>query len=93
MPCRGAEGPAPIAYFRKFPGPDFPKWFVDYPQGDHLIAGMPMYDGLNTMQTFLQRLVKDRQEVSIHTVEEGTSVAERLAGSGPGHRARILEGR
>ncbi|MBR8175879.1 alpha/beta hydrolase [Burkholderia ambifaria] len=68
------EGPfsgyGPVAYFRKFPGPDYPKWFVDYPQGDHIIAGMPMIDSLNEMGAFLERLVKERQQVSIHTVEE-----------------------
>jgi pimeloyl-ACP methyl ester carboxylesterase len=64
------SGYGPVAYFRKFAGPDYPKWFVDYPQGDHIIAAMPMIDGLKEMDAFLQRLVKERQQVSIHTVEE-----------------------
>ncbi|RQV65695.1 hypothetical protein DF018_23105 [Burkholderia cenocepacia] len=68
------EGPfsgyGPLAYFRKFPGPDYPKWFVDYPQGDHIIAGTPMIDSLNEMDAFLEKLVKERQQVSIHTIEE-----------------------
>ncbi|WP_377688930.1 alpha/beta hydrolase [Paraburkholderia dipogonis] len=68
------EGPfsgyGPVAYFRKFPGPDYPKWFVDYPQGDHIIAAMPMIDSLNEMDAFLEKLVKERQQVSIHAVEE-----------------------
>lgn len=44
---------------------------VDYPQGDHIIAGMPAIDSLNEMKAFLQKLVKERQQLSIHTVEEG----------------------
>jgi pimeloyl-ACP methyl ester carboxylesterase len=64
------SGYGPVAYFRKFAGPDYPNWFVDYPQGDHIIAGMPFIDGLKEMDAFLQRLVKERQQVSIHTVEE-----------------------
>ncbi|HET9161219.1 MAG TPA: hypothetical protein VFN88_11470 [Caulobacteraceae bacterium] len=64
------SGYGPVAYFRKFAGPDYPKWFVDYPEGDHLIAGMPAIDELNEMQAFLEKLVKQRQQVSIHTVEE-----------------------
>jgi pimeloyl-ACP methyl ester carboxylesterase len=64
------SGYGPVAYFRKFAGPDYPKWFVDYPQGDHLIAGMPAIDSLKEMEAFLQKLVNERQQVSIHTVEE-----------------------
>jgi hypothetical protein len=30
-----------------------------------------MIDGLKEMDAFLQRLVKEHQQVSIHTVEEG----------------------
>lgn len=64
------SGYGPVAFSRKFPGPDYPKWFVDYPQGDHIIAGTPVMDAMNEMDTFLQRLVKERQQVSIHTIEE-----------------------
>ncbi len=65
------SGYGPVAYYRKFAGPDYPKWFVDYPQGDHIIAAMPVIDSINEMKAFLQRLVKERQQLSIHTVEEG----------------------
>lgn len=65
------SGYGPVAYLRKFPGPNFPKWFVDYPQGDHIIAAMPTIDSLNEMKAFLQKLVKERQQLSIRTVEEG----------------------
>lgn len=65
------SGYGPVYYFRRFAGPDYPKWFVDYPQGDHIIAGMPAIDSVNEMKTFLQRFVKERQQLSIHTVEEG----------------------
>ncbi len=65
------SGYGPVAYSRKFPGPDYPKWFVDYPQGDHMIAGTPFMDSVNEIKAFLQKLVKERQQLSIHTVEEG----------------------
>jgi hypothetical protein len=65
------SGYGPVAYFRKFSGPDYPKWFVDYPQGDHIIAAMPTIDSTYEMEAFLQKLVKERQQLSIHTVEEG----------------------
>lgn len=65
------SGYGPVAYFRKFAGPDYPKWFVDYPQGDHIIAGMPLVDELNTIETFLNRMVRGKMQLSIHTVEEG----------------------
>jgi acetyl esterase/lipase len=64
------SGYGPVAYFRKFAGPDYPKWFVDYPQGDHMIAATPLGDQMLETQAFLQKLVRERQEVSIHTVEE-----------------------
>lgn len=64
------SGYGPMAYFRKLPGPDFPKWFVDYPQGDHIIAGLPMMDSTSEMKIFLQKFVKERKEISVHTIEE-----------------------
>jgi pimeloyl-ACP methyl ester carboxylesterase len=65
------SGYGPVAYFRKFAGSDYPKWFVDYPQGDHIIAATPFFDELNEMDAFLQKLVQGQQQLSIHTVEEG----------------------
>lgn len=65
------SGYGPVYYFREFAGPDYPKWFVDYPQGDHIIAAMPVIDSVNEMKAFLQKLVKERQQLSIHTIEEG----------------------
>lgn len=65
------SGYGPVYYFREFAGPDYPKWFVDYPQGDHIIAAMPLIDSVNEMKAFLQKQVKERQQLSIHTIEEG----------------------
>lgn len=63
------SGYGPVYYFRKFAGPDYPKWFVDYPQGDHIIAGLPAIDELNEMDDFLEKFVKEHQQLSIHTIE------------------------
>jgi pimeloyl-ACP methyl ester carboxylesterase len=66
------SGYGPVYYFRRFAGPDYPKWFVDYPQGDHIIAALPANDSQNEIKAFLQKLVNEKQQLSIHTVEEGT---------------------
>lgn len=65
------SGYGPAYYFRKFAGPDFPKWFVDYPQGDHVVAATPTFECQNEIESFLQKLVKERQQISVHTIEEG----------------------
>lgn len=65
------SGYGPVYYTRRFSGPDYPKWFIDYPQGDHILAGLPMIDSVNEIKSFLQKLVKQKQQLSIHTVEEG----------------------
>lgn len=81
-------GYGPVAYARMFPGPDYPKWFVDYPDGDHIIAAMPMIDETKAIEAFLQRLVRDGQQLSIHTIEHGKvakvfqNAGQLLAGSG-----------
>jgi hypothetical protein len=64
-------GYGPAYYFRKFAGPDYPKWFVDYPQGDHVIAALPSIDCQHEIQAFLEKLVKQRQQLSVRTIEEG----------------------
>lgn len=65
------SGYGPVAYFRKMAGPDYPKWFVDYPEGDHIIAALPASDSRKEIEAFLQKLVREKQQLSIHTVEEG----------------------
>ncbi len=64
------SGYGPAYYCRKFRGPEYPKWFVDYPEGDHIVAATPTIDGWHEMQAFLDRLVNERQQISGHTVEE-----------------------
>jgi acetyl esterase/lipase len=63
------SGYGPVYYFRKFAGPEYPKWFVDFPEGDHVIAGAPMIDHRHEVAAFLQKLVKERQQISVHMVE------------------------
>lgn len=75
------SGYGPVYFFRAFAGPDYPKWFVDYPQGDHIIAGLPVIDSMNEIESFLQKLVKERQQLSIHTVEEGKIAKTFLNGA------------
>ncbi|MGP4753683.1 alpha/beta hydrolase family protein [Agrobacterium pusense] len=63
------SGYGPQYYLREFPGPDFPKWFVDYPEGDHILAALPLLTRQLEIQAFLERMVRDREELSIHTIE------------------------
>lgn len=65
-------GYGPASYFRKFAGPAYSKWFVDYPQGDHVLAALPLMNRQSEMLAFLDRLVINGHELSIHTVEEST---------------------
>lgn len=64
------SGYGPVYYLREFAGPDFPKWFVDFPDGDHTISFAPMMDYRLEMAAFLQKLVLERQPLSVHTVEQ-----------------------
>ncbi len=64
------SGYGPVAYFRKFPGPGYPKWFVDYLQGDHVIAGTPFGDEKKEIEAFLQKFVREHQAISTHTIIE-----------------------
>ncbi|MDO5658420.1 MAG: alpha/beta hydrolase [Paracoccus sp. (in: a-proteobacteria)] len=65
-------GYGPAYYVREFAGPDYPKWFVDYPQGDHMLAALPIMTRQPEMLAFLERLAIGREELSIHTIEEAT---------------------
>ncbi len=62
-------GYGPTYYMRQFPGTDYPKWFYDYPDGDHIIAALPLMTRQLEIRAFLERFVRDRQALSIHTVE------------------------
>jgi hypothetical protein len=63
------SGYGPSYYFREFSSPDYPKWFVDYPEGDHVLAALPLLTRQLEIRAFLERMVKDRQDLSIHTIE------------------------
>lgn len=68
----GFSGYGPVYYFREFAGPQFPKWFVDYPEGDHVLAALPLTNRKYEMRAFLERMVRDKEELSIHTEELST---------------------
>ncbi|MFO0898694.1 MAG: alpha/beta hydrolase [Pirellulales bacterium] len=63
------SGYGPAYYFRKYPSPDYPKWFIDYPEGDHVVAATPATDCRHEIDAFLQKLVKQHQQSSVHTIE------------------------
>ena len=63
------SGYGPVYYFRKFAGSDYPKWFVDFPEGDHALAAIPTFDNRHEIESFLQKLVRERQQISVHTTE------------------------
>lgn len=64
------SGYGPVFYMRQFAGPDYPKWFYDYPEGDHVIAALPMMTRRLEIRAFLERFVRDGEALSIHTVEQ-----------------------
>lgn len=64
------SGYGPVYYSRKFAGPDYPKWFMDFPEADHVMAAVPTFDNRPEIETFLQKFVKERQQISVRTVEE-----------------------
>ncbi len=63
------SGYGPAYYCRKFPGPEYPKWFVDFPEGDHIVAASPLIENRDEIATFLRKLVKERQQISVHMIE------------------------
>jgi hypothetical protein len=65
------SGYGPVSYSRKFAGPDYPKWFVDFPEGDHVLAALPTFDNRREIESFLQKLVRERQQISVRMVEDG----------------------
>lgn len=84
------SGYGPVYYFRKFPGADYPKWFVDFPEGDHILAALPLIENRYEIAAFLQKLVTERQEMSVHTVEHdkmpktfGNALLKRLGNPSP----------
>lgn len=65
----GFSGYGAQYYFREFAGPDYPKWFVDFPEGDHILAALPLMNNALAIRAFLERMAWGREELSIHTVE------------------------
>lgn len=63
------SGYGPSYFFRVFAGPEYPKWFVDYPDGDHVLAALPLINRQLEIRAFLERMVRDGEQLSIHTVE------------------------
>lgn len=73
-------GYGPVYYFREFAGPDYPKWFVDYPEGDHAVALLPLMNRTLEMRAFIERMVVNGEDLSIHMIEDEAkpSTFERL---------------
>lgn len=67
----GFWGYGPVSFQRKFAGPDYPSWFVDLPDADHVVAVAPMLEYRNEIAAFLTKLVREKQQLSVHTVERG----------------------
>lgn len=49
----------------------YASWFIDLPAADHVMAFASMIDYRSEMEAFLAKMVWDRQDISIHTVESG----------------------
>ena len=66
----GFSGYGPAYFTRHFPG--YPKWFVDVIDGGHVMAVAPMLDYRDEIDAFLRKLVKEKQRISVHSIEVDT---------------------
>jgi dienelactone hydrolase len=61
----------PVYAQRQFASQGYPSWFIDLPEADHVMALAGLIDYRSETEAFLAKLVREKQELSIHTVEQG----------------------
>lgn len=65
----GFSGYGPAYFSRAFAGSDYPKWFVDVADADHVMSIAPMIDYRDEIDAFLEKLVRKHEQTSVHTIE------------------------
>lgn len=70
----GWSGYGPVSLYKQFAKENYPIWFYDFPEADHAISMIPMFENRAEIMTFLKKFVKDKEELSIHTVEKNKVV-------------------
>jgi pimeloyl-ACP methyl ester carboxylesterase len=61
----------PVYAQRQFASQGYPSWFIDLPEADHVMALAGLIDYRSETEAFLTKLVREKQDLSIHTVEQG----------------------
>lgn len=61
----------PVYAQRQFASQGDSSWFIDLPQADHVMAFAGLVDYRNEMEAFLTKLVWEKQQISVHTIENG----------------------
>jgi len=67
---QGVAAYGPVSLYKQFAAAGYPVWFYDLPGADHVVSMAPMYDNLQEVSSFMEKFVRDKQPLTIHTVEE-----------------------
>lgn len=61
----------PVYAQRQFASRGHSSWFIDLPEADHTIAFAGLIDYRSEVEAFMSKMVWEKQELSVHTVEKG----------------------
>ncbi|PVM77552.1 alpha/beta hydrolase [Caulobacter radicis] len=59
----------PVYAQKQLAAQGYSSWFIDLPQGDHLLSVGAMFDYRDEMDAFMRRMIAQGQQMTIHTVE------------------------
>lgn len=61
----------PVYAQRQFASQGYSSWFIDLPEADHTMALAGLIDYRSEVEAFLTKMVAEKQDLSVHTVEHG----------------------
>ena len=61
----------PVYAQQQFTSQGYSSWFIDVPEADHVMSFAGLVDYRSEMEAFLTKMVWERQEISVHTIEKG----------------------
>ena len=61
----------PVYAQRQLASLGYSSWFIDLPDADHTMSFAGMVDYRSEMEAFLTKMVWEKQEISVHTIETG----------------------
>lgn len=62
-------GYGPVYAQKQLAAQGYSSWFIDLPQGDHILSVGAMFDYREEMDAFMRRMVAQGQQMTVHTVE------------------------